>query len=166
MADECKHAAGIKDVTPATLGVLTTQGTATITTRLGVGGVAHASVPLRVIGASGNYSDASLNTGIISLVDTADNNRVVYAGYDTSLEMGFIQASKSGVGFEPLLLQPNGSNLGINCTAFGSSANGVIGIGNGTAPGSSPASMGQLWVESGALKYRGSSGTVTTLANA
>ena len=29
-----------------------------------------------------------------------------------------------------------------------------------------PAGVGQLYVESGALKYRGSSGTVTTIANA
>ena len=38
----------------------------------------------------------------------------------------------------------------------------VIGMANATAPTSSPAGMGQLYVEGGALKYRGSSGTVTT----
>jgi hypothetical protein len=57
-------------------------------------------------------------------------------------------------------------NVGIGTTSFGTSAATVIGIGNGTAPSSSPAGMGQLYVESGALKYRGSSGTVTTIANA
>lgn len=41
---------------------------------------------------------------------------------------------------------------------------GVIGISNGTAPTTSPAGMGQLYVEGGALKFRGSSGTVTTIA--
>ena len=60
-----------------------------------------------------------------------------------------------------------GGNVGIgNVTTFGTSALGVIGIANGTAPSSSPAGMGQLYVEAGALKYRGSSGTVTTIANA
>ncbi|MBA2702242.1 MAG: hypothetical protein H0U60_00125 [Blastocatellia bacterium] len=54
-------------------------------------------------------------------------------------------------------------NIGIGVAAWGTSAVGVIGIANGTAPSTSPASMGQLYVESGALKYRGSSGTVTTL---
>lgn len=34
------------------------------------------------------------------------------------------------------------------------------------APGSNPSAGGFLYVESGALKYRGSSGTVTTIANA
>lgn len=39
-----------------------------------------------------------------------------------------------------------------------------IGIGNGTAPTGNPTGGGFLWVEAGALKYRGSSGTVTTVA--
>ena len=57
-------------------------------------------------------------------------------------------------------------NFGFRATTFGTSAVGVIGIANGTAPTTSPAGMGQLYVEAGALKYRGSSGTVTTIANA
>lgn len=57
-------------------------------------------------------------------------------------------------------------NVGIGTNVFGTSAIGVLGIANGTAPTSSPAGMGQLYVESGALKYRGSSGTVTTLGAA
>jgi hypothetical protein len=60
----------------------------------------------------------------------------------------------------------NGGNIGVGVTAFGTSAAKVIGIANGTAPSTSPAGMGQLYVESGALKYRGSSGTVTVIANA
>ena len=59
-----------------------------------------------------------------------------------------------------------GGNVGIGVTSFGTSAAQVLGIANGTAPSSSPAGMGQLYVEAGALKYRGSSGTVTTIANA
>jgi hypothetical protein len=59
-----------------------------------------------------------------------------------------------------------GGNFGIGTTSFGTSAATVLGIANGTAPSSSPAGMGQLYVEAGALKYRGSSGTVTTVANA
>ena len=39
----------------------------------------------------------------------------------------------------------------------------AVAIANGTAPSSSPGGLGQLYVESGALKYRGSSGTITTL---
>jgi hypothetical protein len=58
------------------------------------------------------------------------------------------------------------NNIGFGVTSFGTSAAKVIGIANGTAPTTSPANMGQLYVENGALKYRGSSGTVTTIANA
>jgi hypothetical protein len=57
-------------------------------------------------------------------------------------------------------------NVGVGVSTFGTSAAKVLGLANATAPSTSPAGMGQLYVESGALKYRGSSGTVTTLANA
>lgn len=57
-------------------------------------------------------------------------------------------------------------NVGFGVTNFGTSAAFVLGIANGTAPTDSPAAMGQLYVESGALKYRGSGGTVTTLGAA
>jgi len=66
---------------------------------------------------------------------------------------------------EAMRLDSSG-NLGLGVTSFGTSAEKVIGIANGTAPTTSPAGMGQLYVEGGALKYRGSSGTVTTIANA
>lgn len=64
-----------------------------------------------------------------------------------------------------LWLEPNG-NLGLGVNTFGTSAAYVLGLKNATAPTTSPAGMGQLYVEAGALKYRGSSGTVTTIANA
>jgi hypothetical protein len=57
-------------------------------------------------------------------------------------------------------------NVGIGVSAFGTSAAKVLGLADATAPSTSPAGMGQLYVEAGALKYRGSSGTVTTIANA
>jgi hypothetical protein len=65
-----------------------------------------------------------------------------------------------------LVLQPNGGNVGVGVSAFGTSAAKVLGLANATAPTTSPAGMGQLYVEAGALKYRGSSGTVTTIAAA
>lgn len=57
-------------------------------------------------------------------------------------------------------------NFRIGVSAFGTGAVNVVGIANGTAPTTSPAGMGQLYVELGALKYRGSAGTVTTLGAA
>ena len=58
-------------------------------------------------------------------------------------------------------------NLGVNTSAYGSGTGACIGIANATAvPSTNPSGGGVLYCEAGALKYRGSSGTVTTLANA
>ena len=57
-------------------------------------------------------------------------------------------------------------NLLLGAAAAGTSAAKVLGLANATAPTTSPAGMGQLYVESGALKFRGSSGTITTIAAA
>ena len=56
-------------------------------------------------------------------------------------------------------------NVLIGVTAAGTTAAKTIQIANGTAPTANIAG-GQLYVEAGALKYRGSSGTVTVLAPA
>jgi hypothetical protein len=59
-----------------------------------------------------------------------------------------------------------GGNLGINLNDFGTGV-GVVAIANaGTVPSTNPTGGGVLYVEAGALKYRGSSGTITTIANA
>jgi hypothetical protein len=49
-------------------------------------------------------------------------------------------------------------------THFDSSATNTVTIFNGVAPTSTIANAGQLYVEGGALKFRGSSGTITTIA--
>ena len=56
-------------------------------------------------------------------------------------------------------------NLLVGLTTAGTTAAKTIQIANGTAP-TANVTGGQLYVEAGALKYRGSSGTVTTIANA
>lgn len=57
-------------------------------------------------------------------------------------------------------------NICIGAGSAGTSAQKVLAISNGVAPTAAVAGVGQLYVENGALKYRGSSGTVTTIANA
>lgn len=56
--------------------------------------------------------------------------------------------------------------VGIGTATFGTGAVSVISIANGTAPSTSPAGLGQLYVVGGALIFRGSGGTVTTIAPA
>lgn len=67
----------------------------------------------------------------------------------------------------PLFSVLMSSNIGFNTsTQFGSGV-GVLGMANcTTTPTTNPSGGGVMYVESGALKYRGSSGTVTTLAAA
>jgi hypothetical protein len=56
-------------------------------------------------------------------------------------------------------------NLLVGLATAGTTAAKTIQIANGTAP-TANVTGGQLYVESGALKFRGSSGTITTIAAA
>ena len=61
----------------------------------------------------------------------------------------------------------NNGNIGINGNSYGESSVGVIGIANATTvPTGNPTNGGVLYVEEGALKYRGSGGKVTILGEA
>jgi hypothetical protein len=87
----------------------------------------------------------------------------------TGAHQWFIAPSGSintAITFTQAMTLDSSGNLLVGATAAGTSAAKVIGIANATAPTTSPAGMGQLYVEGGALKYRGSSGTVTTIAAA
>jgi len=61
----------------------------------------------------------------------------------------------------------SGGNIGFRTTSQFGKGQGVIAIANASvAPSINPAGGGILYVEEGALKYRGSNGTATTLAPA
>lgn len=107
-----------------------------------------------------NWGSANLGSSIVmQLTRTGTTTRDDDAfAFSTTASGQTLQAFSS--------LKLGCTNLGVNTLSFGTSAAGVVSIANGTAPSSSPAGVGQLYVESGALKYRGSSGTVTTLGNA
>lgn len=57
-------------------------------------------------------------------------------------------------------------NLLLGGMTAGTSAAKILALADATAPTTSPAGGGQIYVEAGALKYRGSGGTVSTLAPA
>ena len=66
-----------------------------------------------------------------------------------------------------VILASHSGNVGIGVTDQFGGGGGVLGIRNAsTVPASNPSGGGVLYVQNGALKYRGSSGTVTTIANA
>jgi hypothetical protein len=107
-------------------------------------------------------TDTTSNTAA-SIIATGNNSSVSPTATLT-YDVLTTQAWKIN-GTEQMRLDSSG-NLLLKATAAGTSAVGVLGMGNATAPSSSPAGMGQLYVEGGALKFRGSSGTVTTIAAA
>ena len=73
-------------------------------------------------------------------------------------------------GFETILVVQRlaaGGNIGFRTSSQFGSARGVIAIANAAvAPSVNPRDGGILYVEDGALKYRGSAGTVTVMAPA
>lgn len=73
--------------------------------------------------------------------------------------------SGTAVTFTQAMTLDASGNLLVGLTAAGTTAAKTIQIANGTAP-TANVTGGQLYVEAGALKYRGSSGTITTIAAA
>ena len=76
----------------------------------------------------------------------------------------------SDTGFETIVVFQRlgaGGNIGLRTKSQFGGGEGVIAIANASvAPSGDPAGGGILYVEDGALKYRGSNGTVTTIAPA
>jgi hypothetical protein len=104
------------------------------------------------------------------------NKFITASGYATNLtqENGNFYfyrstATSGGAGaactFTPAMTLDVLGNLLVGLTAAGTTAAKTIQIANGTAP-TANVTGGQLYVESGALKFRGSSGTITTIAAA
>ena len=71
-----------------------------------------------------------------------------------------------GIGATEMLRLAASQNITLNGMTAGTAGAKLIAIANGTAPTTSPAGGGQMYVEAGALKYRGSSGTITVLGAA
>jgi hypothetical protein len=109
--------------------------------------------------ASAAYSAGSLvrSSGVygINLDNTA---------FGRVMGLSFYTCAQDAAATEKMRIDASG-NLLVGLTAAGTTAAKTIQIANGTAP-TADVSGGQLYVEAGALKYRGSSGTVTTIANA
>lgn len=119
-------------------------------------------------GTSNKYTSLANTVGLMYYGVESSAGASIISG--TAAYSGVIAAANglnlSGNGTSSQATLDPAGNLGLGVASFGTSAAKVIGIANGTAPSSSPAGMGQLYVEGGALKFRGSSGTVTVIAPA
>ena len=102
-------------------------------------------------GAKTKYEVANVGASGIGTPNGTTNALAFFVGGITSAE-------------ERARIDATGNFL-VGLTAAGTTAAKTIQIANGTAP-TANVTGGQLYVESGALKFRGSSGTITTIANA
>ena len=72
----------------------------------------------------------------------------------------------TAITFTQAMTLDTSGNLLVGMTTAATSSAKTLHLANATVPTANPSGGGVLYVESGALKYRGSSGTVTTIANA
>ena len=114
---------------------------------------------------AGSFTQSALVTDFAAL--SVQQNATSGAGQGLVIASNNTAAPllRAGSGF--VVLVDGGVQHGSAVADFGGGTGSVIGVKNATVvPASNPSGGGVLYVEAGALKYRGSSGTVTTLGNA
>lgn len=156
--------AGVKS-----LGTLAVVGVSTFT-----GGVAAFTMGNPVSGQSmaHNTYDVELlyDGAIVGYLEVQSSNHggrlLLYESTGATAKISLTGATGSASFYGNTGMVTGGTgNVTIGGGVVGTSANNVLCMANGTAP-SSTGTGGQLYVESGALKYRGTSGTITTLGPA
>ena len=153
------------------------------------GAVESASAVLEVSATNPEYNQpalhikqASTRGGAASIriddpnpdIELIETDQVAPAGkYAIAVQSDKLQINgrnANDTGFETIVVFQRlaaGGNIGIRTTSQFGGGQGVIAIANATVvPSVNPAGGGILYVEDGALKYRGSKGTVTTIAPA
>jgi hypothetical protein len=96
----------------------------------------------------------------VSVTGSASTDKRVSIGPSTGTSMTFVTSGTERARFD------TAGNLLVGMTATATSSAKTLHLANATVPTANPTGGGVLYVEAGALKYRGSSGTITTIANA
>jgi hypothetical protein len=107
-------------------------------------------------------------------IEFVETGKTAPAGkYEIAVQSDILQINGRNANdrhFEPIVVFQRiaaGGNVGFRTTSQFGRGQGVIAIANASvAPSGNPAGGGILYVEDGALKYRGSKGTVTVIAPA
>ena len=107
-------------------------------------------------------------------IEFVETDQVAPAGkYEIAVQSDKLQINgrnAADAGFETIVVFQRlaaGGNIGFRTTSQFGGGRGVIAIANASlTPSANPAGAGILFVEDGALKYRGSNGTVTVIAPA
>jgi hypothetical protein len=118
--------------------------------------------------ASIRIDDPNPDIELIETDQVSPAGKYEIAGQSDKLQINGRNANDTG--FETIVVfqrEAAGGNIGLRTRSQFGGGKGVIGIANvKEAPSVSPAEGGVLFVEDGALKYRGSGGTVTVIASA
>jgi hypothetical protein len=153
------------------------------------GALASASAVLEVTATNPEYNQPALRIrqagksgGAASIriddpnpdIELVETDQVPPAGkYEIAVQSDKLQINgrnANDTGFETVVVfqrSAAGGNIGFRTTSQFGGGQGVIAIANAAvAPSVNPAGAGILYVEDGALKYRGSNGTVTIIASA
>jgi hypothetical protein len=157
------------------------------------GELASASAVLQVRGTNADYNQPALRIDQVSArggaasikivdpnpdiefveSDAADAGHPARGKYEIAVQSDELQINgrkEDDSGFETIMVfqrRGAGGNVGFRTGSQFGAGQGVIAIGNAiVAPSVNPGGGGVLYVENGALKYRGSNGTVTTIAPA
>lgn len=110
---------------------------------------------LEVVGSGGlNITDGSAPSGV----------KRFNINYNAAYNRTEIMSIQEGVAFTPILFLF--SNIGFNGLSSGGGYGSIFIANASTVPTSNPTGGGFIYVSGGSLKFRGSSGTVTTLAAA
>jgi hypothetical protein len=137
----------------------------------------NSAVPaLQVKGISGIYGAASSEFGSVQNCFYNASGQWIYGttaaagkyAISAGVHQWYIAPSGTAgntITFTQAMTLDASGNLLVGLTTAGTTAAKTIQIANGTAP-TANVTGGQLYVESGALKFRGSSGTITTIAAA
>jgi len=124
-----------------------------------------ASATLRFQGAAGDFWQLKTGGQAFVVVNETDSlaYRMIVPNNGSGLWVGDNTSFTNPVAD---VLFYNAGNIGFRTVDFGSGVR-VIGIANATTvPTTNPTGGGVLYVEAGAIKWRGSSGTITTLGAA
>lgn len=144
--------------------------------RLGLGSSSAPSNTLQVTGTAFiNLSTGAATTPLtLNNSDTSGVTTVKLGFSSTGTVKASISAAVYGndylafnTGSDTERARIDGSgNLLLGMTTIATSSAKTLHMANATVPTANPTGGGVLYVEAGALKYRGSSGTITTIANA
>lgn len=149
------------------LDITQTQDNASVVSILNASAGTTAAAVFRVANGTSEAQLYQFGTGYTTVALGRANGTQIRATGAGGLTIGTSIAQPIYVGVSDVeVARFSGQGFCVGATSHGTSATNTIAIADGTAPSSSPSGVGQLYVESGALKFRSSGGTVTTIAPA